>query len=439
MRLAGSFRRENKMQEKIRIALIGCGRFCRFFVPLFKAHPAVEQVYVCDERRQRAETYSKEFTVPVIESFEDALKNDRINAVGIFTQRTRHGSMVIQALKAGRNVYSAVPCSINIEEIMEIEELVRTTHLTYSMGETGFYRAATVFCRREYAKGTFGRFTYGEAHYNHDIRNMEQSFRSSGGEDWRRFAGVPPMYYPTHSTSMILSTMPGVHTEKVVAFGFENSPRTDIFGRNNVNHYNNPFANTTMLLKLSNGGIARISENRCIGWKAPETYISQFYGTDGGYEFSVARHHLAHWDPERPGFVTMKDVTEELQPELLTNMIRSDYDAAIQRIADGEGFREAAPIQPFDRLPEEFKGLENAHNGTHHFMVDDFCRAVQTGMLSPTNIWQAARFNIPGLLAHQSALRDGLTLNVPDLGDPPADWPVLDPVSGTASKLELLG
>lgn len=411
--------------EKIKIALIGCGRFCQFFVPLFKAHPAVEQLYVCDQRRERAEEYAKRFDVKIIDSFEEALTSDKINAVGIFTQRFKHGSMVIQALKAGKHVYSAVPCAVSIDDIMEIENLVRKTRLIYSMGETGYYRAPAIFCRREFANGTFGKFTYGEAHYNHDIRNMEQSFRSSGGDDWKRFAGVPPMFYPTHSTAMILSSMPGVYAKKVMAFGYRESPRTDIYGSNGVNNYDNPFANTTMLMELSNGGIVRISENRCVGWKAPETYISQFYGTDGGYEFSVARHHLAQWDHKRPGSVTMKDVTGELQPERITRMINEDYAYAIQKIADGDGFRESSPIQPLDRLPETFKGLENAHNGTHHFLIDDFCRAVETGKLSPTNIWQAARFNIPGLLAHQSALKDGVTLDVPDLGNPPDDWDVL--------------
>jgi hypothetical protein len=48
-----------------------------------------------------------------------------------------------------------------------------------------------------------------------------------------------------------------------------------------------------------------------------------------------------------------------------------------------------------------------------------------TGLLSPTNIWQAARFNLPGLVAHQSALQGGILMDVPDLGEPPADWPVL--------------
>ena len=95
------------------------------------------------------------------------------------------------------------------------------------MGETGFYRSPAIFCREEFEKGTFGTFTYAEAQYNHDIRNMEASFRSSGGENWKEFAGIPPFFYPTHSTSMVLSAMPGVYAKKVVAFGFENGPRTD--------------------------------------------------------------------------------------------------------------------------------------------------------------------------------------------------------------------
>ena len=413
------------MKEKMRIAIIGCGRFSQFFVPLFKAHHVVEEVYVCDLKRERAEEFAQRFDVKIVDSFEEALASEKINAVAIFTQRFKHGSMVIEALKAGKHVYSSVPCATSIEEIVEIERLVRETRLTYSMGETGYYRGPTAFCRREFAKGTFGRFTYAEAHYNHDIRNMEQSFRSSGEEDWKKYAGIPPMFYPTHSTSMILGSMPGVYAKKVVAFGFQNSPRTDIYGTDGQNLYNNPFANTAMLLELSNGGIARVSENRCVGWYCPETYISQFYGSEGGYEFSVARHHLSTWDPENPGRTIMKDVTNELQPPAIYQSIEENYQKAIQEIAAGAGHCETSPVQPTWRLPKEFEGLENRHNGTHHFLIDDFMRAYETGKLSPCNIWQVARFNIPGLTAHQSALAGGKTMDVLDLGDPPADWEVL--------------
>ena len=122
-------------KDKIRIAVIGCGRFAKNFVPLFKAHPEVESVCVCDLIRERAEDYSAKFDVPVIDSFEEALASQEINSVAIFTQRFKHGPMVIEALKAGKHVYSAVPCSLSIDEIREIEALVRQTRLTYSMGE----------------------------------------------------------------------------------------------------------------------------------------------------------------------------------------------------------------------------------------------------------------------------------------------------------------
>ena len=107
-------------------------------------------------------------------------------------------------------------------------------------------------------------------------------------------------------------------------------------------------------------------------------------------------------------------------------MIKEDYDTAIQNIADTAGFTETSPVQPTWRLPKEFEGIKNGHNGTHHFLIVDFCRAYQTGKLSPTNIWAVARYNLPGLIAHQSALNGGVVMDVPDLGDPPADWEVLD-------------
>ena len=413
------------MKEKMKIAIIGCGRFSPFFVPLFKADRIVEEVYVCDLIRERAEKFAKDFDVKIIDTYEEVLASKEINAVAIFTQRFTHGEMVIRALKAGKHVYSSVPCAVKVDEIKEIERLVRETRLTYSMGETGFYRAPACFCRREYAKGTFGRFTFGEAQYNHDIRNMEMSFRSSGGEDWKRFAGIPPFFYPSHSTSMILSTMPGVYAKRVVSLGFRGSERTDIYGTDGQNNYNNPFSNEAMLLELSNGGIARICENRCIGWVAPETYIAQFYGDSAGYEFSVARHSLSRWNPEDDHKTIMTDVTDQIQPKSVSELINNDYNNAIQQIASGAGWYEAAPVQPTDRLPEEYKGIHNGHNGTHHFLIDDFCRAYETGKLSPTNIWETARYNIPGLVAHQSALAGGQPMDVPDLGDSPADWEVL--------------
>ena len=76
------------MKEKINICFIGCGRFAKHFVPLFKAHPEVEKVFVCDLIPERAEKYSETFNVPIIESFEKAIKSKEIDECG-FTLSTK--------------------------------------------------------------------------------------------------------------------------------------------------------------------------------------------------------------------------------------------------------------------------------------------------------------------------------------------------------------
>ena len=60
-------------------------------------------------------------------------------------------------------------------------------------------------------------------------------------------------------------------------------------------------------------------------------------------------------------------------------------------------------------------------------MVDDFCQAFVTGKLSPTNAWQAAKYNLPGLVAHRSAMNRGKVMDIPDFGEPPENIEVLSP------------
>ena len=209
------------MKEKIRIAFIGCGQFCQCFVPLFRTHPAVEFVAVCDKFRERAEDFKERFGADMIfDSFDEAIASSAINAVAIFTQRDLHGQMAIAALKAGKHVYSAVPMALKIEEINEIVRLVDETGLTYMMGETGIYRPGSIFCRKKFAIGEMGDMVYAEAQYNHDMKRLYHVFQYTEGDQWKKMAGLPPFLYPTHSTSMVLSAAKA-HAVQVSAIGYE--------------------------------------------------------------------------------------------------------------------------------------------------------------------------------------------------------------------------
>ena len=63
------------MNKPFKIAIVGCGEFASHFVQIFKSHPYVEKVYVCDIIKEKALDYQKRFDVEVIDTFEDVLKN----------------------------------------------------------------------------------------------------------------------------------------------------------------------------------------------------------------------------------------------------------------------------------------------------------------------------------------------------------------------------
>jgi hypothetical protein len=76
-------------------------------------------------------------------------------------------------------------------------------------------------------------------------------------------------------------------------------------------------------------------------------------------------------------------------------------------------------VQDRSRLPKEFEGAHNGHEGSHHFLADDFVRAVTTKTQPPVNAWKAARFTLPGVIAFESARQGAARLPIPDFGEGP--------------------
>ena len=401
------------MYEKLTIAVIGCGNFARHFIELFKKHPYTEKVYVCDLIPERAQEYSEKFDVEIIDSFENALNDTKINCIANFTQRHLHGDIVIRALKAGKHVYSAVPMAPTVEECKEIVNLVKQTGLTYMMGETCYYYPCAMYCREAYADGKFGKFSYGASQYYHNINSISYGERP----DER---GMPPLLYPTHSTAMILSAV-NSYAKRVVCFGCKDMSGDKAFTKEG-NQWQNEYLNQYVLMELANGGTARVTEARGLGWCKPSSYISSLYGTKGGYEFSNAQHILVQKDMEcdpKKDKVFLDDVSDYVNPcEMVKNKDLPDFK---EKVANGEWqYYGIAKIQEkeYSRLPEEYKDIDNGHMGTHKFLIDDFCKAAFTGELPILNAWFAARVNIPGLMAIESAKRGGIPMDVPDLGEP---------------------
>lgn len=406
------------MNMGIKLGVAGAGQFSRCFIPLFQAHPYVDEVVLADVHADRRQSFQQAFGIKTTyPSLDDMLKSD-VDAVAIFTQRHLHGEHTIQALQAGKHVYCAVPMAQTPEEVAAILEEVRKSRLIYMTGETSYYYPSTVLCRDRFLAGWFGQFVYGEAQYLHDmLHGFYDAYKYSGGADWKRVAGIPPMLYPTHSVSMILSVT-GAKATSVSCLGYRDSHEDGIF-REGANLWDNPFSNQSALVRTSDGGMMRINEFRRIGWGGHNSVYMSMFGTSGSFEEHAGG---SAWSSLKWGEVedltarlACRDAYVRLDGEGINQVLQHDFNASL------------AEVHHRYRLPVTFEKLPNGHLGSHQFLVDDFLKAVRTNTLPPNHAWRAADYVLPGLIAHESSKRDGELLPIPDMGEPPADWAQLDP------------
>ena len=395
----------------ISLGIVGAGQFSGQFAKLFKLHPGVSHVYVTDVLPARAlELCEQQSLAGTFTDFEALLASD-VDAVAIFTQRWTHGPLVVKALRAGKHVYSAVPMAISEQEIADIIRAVKETGLTYMMGETSYYNPATVYARGKQIDGAFGRVFYSEGDYVHDMDlGFYEAYQYSGGENWKQTASYPPMLYPTHSIGGVLGAIPA-HAVSVSCIGVKDDRGDGVFDRD-VSMFDNDFSNASALFELNDGGVMRINEMRRVGYPSHiRESRFRFFGTEASFEQLA---EVSVWQD--------KDKVYDISAALETRATMSPDDPALANVAPA--LRDAfvsglADVHDAARLPVEFHGAPTGHEGSHQFLADDFVVAVNNETLPPVNAWVAARFTMPGIIAHKSALQGGARLPVPDFGDAP--------------------
>jgi predicted dehydrogenase len=394
----------------LRVGIIGCGSFAQSFIRLFQLHPWVDDVVLCDlDPEKLAENAARWEASATIASLDEVCADPSIDAVALFTQNWMHAPQAMQALAAGKHVYSAVPTGIEVDEIRDLVKAVETSGLVYMIGETSYYYPAVLYCRRRFHAGDFGRPVYGEAEYIHDFdHGLYDVYRSRGGDNWRDVAGAPPMHYPTHSTSEVLSVT-GAHMTHVSCQGFVDEHEDGLF-RAGVNRWDNTFSNQSALFRLSDGSSCRINEFRRVGH--PGAVRFSLFGTEGSFEQHVAGSSWLSRD---------REATQSLDEALACTGVPIPAHEAdgMGKVTASDGTHEGMSSQhPVHRLPLSYAEVKSGHAGSHAFLIDDFVRAVAHGDLPPNHAWDAARYAIPGLIAHESSCLEGQLLQIPDLGGP---------------------
>lgn len=353
--------------RKIRVGIVGYG-VCRFGALFeFQSHPNVEVVAVSDLFPDRCETLAKETNCQkMYPSLEEMVKDKSIEAIFLATDAPSHARHAMLCLEHDKHVACAVPAVFgSMEDADKLYEAVKRSGKKYMMFETSCYHADNHAMRVIYQAGGFGKIVYAEGEYFSgsstppDYTAKESKLGSYLG--WRRC--MPPQWYITHATAYYVGVTGGYFTE-VSCMGaptmYERYKRRDEY-----NPYNNPFATEIAFMRTNEGGMARMGKSNDTPGNGGESgrirgQFGSWYGGDKG-------KYVGH----------MKDLPDLRRP----------------------------PLPP---------GVNaGGHGRSHGRLMNEFVTAILENRQPLCDISMALNMTVCGIVAHQSALRDGELLKIP--------------------------
>lgn len=339
--------------RKIRVGIAGYGA-CKFGSAFgFQSHPNVTVAAVSDLFPDRCEQLAKACRcTKTYPSLEEMLKDDSLEAIFLATDAPHHAEHAIAALKRGKHVSTAVPAVWgSIEDAHKLYETVKSSGRKYMMFETSAFHADCHAMRQIFRAGGFGKLIYTEGEYYHHALHIVDSYKQ-----WRQ--GMPPQWYPTHSNAYYVCVTGGSFTE-VSCVGV-----SSLFPcyRPENNGYKNPFGSEIALLRTSEGGAARMA---------------------------------VCWDSHLPGAEAGR--------------VRGQRGAMWAGAYNGE--EKNLPEVSCPPLPKTVD--PGGHGGSHGQLMNEFVTAILEDRQPLVNVAWALNMTVAGVVAHQSALKDGELLKIP--------------------------
>lgn len=363
------------------ICVVGL-RFGRSFADLYRLHPEVGEVAICDTDPAALAAARAELGLTrTYSSFEEVLRDPGVDAVHLATPIPLHARQAVAAMEAGKHVACAVPAAVALDDCAALVAAERRTGRRYFMAETAAYGGPFLLVQELIRRGEFGRIQHLRGVHFQDM------------EGWPGYwAGLPPMWYATHAL-VPLAILAGTPISQVTCFG------SGVMHAELRAQYGNPWPIETANFRFAGGELSAnvtrslfaaavrgLEETDIIGekmslWSCHPSYT----------------HTLVRIQEAQPGRWGRGAEVREVVPPLRWDLL-------------SPGFRERIAVAPPERadLP-----AHTAHHGSHPHLVDEFVRCQVDGRPSAIDAAKAANWCAAGVIAHQSAMQGGALLDVP--------------------------
>ena len=363
---------------KVRIGLIGLG-FGAEFIPIYQNHPQAEVASICQRDPEVLSLCAKRFALPkeiCHTEYAQMLSDPSIDAIHINTPIPNHAEHTIAALAAGKHVACTVPMATSVEACAAIVRAQRASGKNYMMMETTCYSREFFYVKKMLESGELGRIQF--------LRAAHQQEMAGWPGYWE---GLPPMHYATHCVGPMLG-LAGKLADKVSCIG--SGRIADALAI----RYGSPFAVESAHIRLADSDIG-CEMTRSLFETARE-YVESFdvYGSQCSFEWAQLEHQSKPvvFTGEKARYVDIPDHAHALPESIRQFTTTSVYDGPDSHLSLKQG---------------------SGHGGSHPHLAHEFVRSIVEGRPPAIDAVTSANWTCTGILAHESALRDGAWIDLP--------------------------
>lgn len=160
---------------KIKLAIIGVGRWGKHLVRHFSQHSQAELIAVVEQNPEKLAACQKQLQTqtgdpsPVIfaQDWQEIRQNSNLDAVVVVTPAVTHYDLIYDALSLGYHVLAEKPLTLNPKECEQLCQLAEKQQVQLFIDHTYLFNPAVEKGKEVTASGTLGELYYGYAARTH--------------------------------------------------------------------------------------------------------------------------------------------------------------------------------------------------------------------------------------------------------------------------------